>query len=529
MSVVELEGGALARAGPRLRGRRLAGLLVCVAVAGSLLAAGAGSQDLLNPGGWPQVQRFFAAAAAPRLDGGFLALTADAALTTLAYAAAGTALSLVLGLAGGLAAARVSWGRLAPWVGVRALLAVPRGVHEVIWGLVLLAILGLQPLVAVLAIGLPFGAVTAKVFSELLDEAPRRPYEALRTAGATQPAAVLYAAVPLARADLLSYGFYRLECAIRAAAILGLVGAGGLGFQMALSFQSLHYDELWTFVYALVLLSGLADAWSSAVRRRRPGAARDRVATASALAALALVPASAWWLRLDPSTLSSGPVLDRARDVLAGALPPQVPAGGWVPLLRATGETLAMSILAGAFAFAGGLLFVLPAARLQLGRLGRLATLPSRAVLLLLRAVPPPVWALVVLFVLFPGVLPGAVALGLYNLGIVGRLLAETAENVDPGPREALAAAGAGRMATLLYAVLPAAIARFAAVGLYRWEVAVRETIVVGVVGAGGLGLLLHHQLVAFDYAAALTSVLAIVALTFAADLAGAAVRATLR
>jgi phosphonate transport system permease protein len=126
-------------------------------------------------------------------------------------------------------AARFWWRGRAPWVAVRALLAIPRGMHEVVWGLLLLAVVGLDPVVAVLAIGLPYGAVTAKVVSEILDEADPRPWASLRAAGAGRLAATLYGRLPLARRDLISYAFYRLECAIRSAAILGIVGAGGSG------------------------------------------------------------------------------------------------------------------------------------------------------------------------------------------------------------------------------------------------------------------------------------------------------------
>ncbi len=534
MTVVELEAAGAAGTRRRLpRGR--AALLVAGAASAAAVAALAGAGEHVNPAGWSRLEAFFGAALHPRLDAAFLELTAAAARTTLAYAAAGTALSLLLGFAGALAAARMTWRRRGPWLTVRAALALPRGVHEVVWGLALLTVLGLDPWVAVLAIALPFGAVTAKVFSELLDEAPQRPYRALRAAGAARLPALLYAAVPLAARDMLAYAFYRFECAIRSAAVLGLVGAGGLGFELALSFQSLRYDEMWTLLYALIGLSALADAWSGLVRRRAgagaaPGRRRDPILAGSALAGAALAGAGAWWLWLDPAALVGGGVRERAGALLAGALPPALPDGGWPVLLEATAQTLVMSVVAGALAFGGGLALLPVAARLGDARAGgRGAALVARAGLLVLRAIPAPVWAFLVLFVLYPGPLAGAVALGIYNLGVGGRLLAEAAETLDPRPRQALQAAGASRLGALAYATLPGGLARFAAIGVYRWEVAVRETVVVGVVGAGGLGLLLRHELSAFDHAAALTAVLGIVALTFLADLAGARIRAALR
>ncbi|MDP9453816.1 MAG: ABC transporter permease subunit, partial [Actinomycetota bacterium] len=131
------------------------------------------------------------------------------------------------------------------------------------------------------------------------------------------------------------------------------------------------------------------------------------------------------------------------------------------------------------------------------------------------RAIPPPVGALLLVFVLFPGPLPGALALGVYNFGILGRLMAEVVENLDPRPVRALRSQGAGAAQSFAYGALPRTLPRFAAYGLYRWEVTIRETVVVGLVGAGGLGSLLALQLAAFDYQAVTATLVALVTLTF--------------
>jgi phosphonate transport system permease protein len=114
-----------------------------------------------------------------------------------------------------------------------------------------------------------------------------------------------------------------------------------------------------------------------------------------------------------------------------------------------------------------------------------------RLVLLVIRAISPAVWALLLLFVLLPGPLPGAVALGIYNFGVLGRLFAEVVEDLDRRPASALRQTGAGRLATFCYATLPAATTRFSAYTLYRWEIAIRETVVVG---AAGLGRILEAR-----------------------------------
>ncbi|MBW3614221.1 MAG: ABC transporter permease subunit [Actinobacteria bacterium] len=515
-------------------------MLLVAAVAWSLGRAGVGREELVNPGGWELLGRFAAAALRPEVSPGFLRLTLDAALTTLSYAVLGTALSVVLGLGFGVLASEAWWGggrggRRA-WVAVRALLSLPRGVHEVVWGLLLVTVLGLDPLVGILAIGIPYGMVTAKVFSELLDETPRRPFDALRRSGAGRLQAILYSLAPQARGDMVSYAFYRFECSIRAAAILGIIGAGGLGFQLALSFQSLRYREMWTLIYALVLLCGAADAWSSRLRRRgaaadgvAPPRGRDRLMAGSLVATGLLVLVAAVHLAPDPTSLWSARSRRLLGEVATSAWPPDLGAAEVATLVRLSLETLEMAVVAIAVASLSGLGVALVAAN-RTGRWpGRAGAAGARSLLLLCRAIPPPVGALLLLFVLFPGPLPGALALGLYNFGILGRLMAEVIENLDSRPARGLRLQGASGGQALLYAVVPAALPRFVAYSLYRWEVTVRETVVVGLVGAGGLGRLLSAQLSAFHYPGVLATLLALMLLTFSGDLIGSSVRRSLR
>lgn len=536
----------------RTRKRRFWGIALLVISIASLAAAGVGTSDLVKPGG-ALVGDFFAAALQPRTDSDFLALTAIAAVTTLAYAVLGTALSLVIGLVGGLFTAEVWWkarsrrSRSAGvvWAIARMVLVVPRAIHEIVWGLIFLIVFGIDPIVAVLAIGIPFGAVTAKVFADILDETGRQPYHALLAAGASRASAILYGLLPQALPDLLSYAFYRFECAIRSAAVLGLVGAGGLGFELALSFQSLRYDEIWTLLYALILLSTGADLWSSKVRARRTrpcGAAgrRSRLLPASLLAAVVLVPVSVWWVGLNINVLWTHQPWQQAGALVANAWPPAIGSGGIVELLQLSMVTVAMSVIAMLVAFWGGAVLAFPASNLPRGgrrsagtplaRGSRVAVLLlCRLLLVVQRAIPPPVWALMFLFVLYPGILPGALALGVYTMGVLGRLMAESAENLDGRPLRALRAHGASEMQVFCYGVVPAATPRFVAYGLYRWEVTIRETVIVGVVGAGGLGLLLDQQLSTLDYQAAVTTLVTIILLTMAVDVISAAVRRSIR
>lgn len=147
--------------------------------------------------------------------------------------------------------------------------------------------------------------------------------------------------------------------------------------------------------------------------------------------------------------------------------------------------------------------------------------------MLFARAIPAPVWALAMLYVLFPGVLPGAIALALHNMGILGRLQAEVIENLDTGPLDSLATQGAPPALIFAYGILPLTLPRFLAYGFYRWEVCLRETVIVGWVGAGGLGYWVMEQISSFDYAGLSLTLLGFMGLTWMVDgLSGQARRA---
>ena len=520
---------------PRVAGR-LWIVLWALAFAWSVAAFLDAQTGVLNPSGWPAMAKFWAHAVRPELTVQFLRNTLDAAVTTMAFAVLGTLLSVVLGVV--LAplmsqtwwapGSHSTWSRALRGAGLllsRITLALPRGVHEAVWGLLLLSVLGRDPLVGVLAIAIPFGVITAKVYSELLDEADLRPYDVLRAAGGGRTSALVYAVLPGLLPAATSYAFYRFECSVRSAVILGMIGAGGLGLQLSLSFQGLQYAEMWTSIYALVALGAVIDRWGAVLRR---GTSRRRLAVSAAVLAVLTV-VSVWHLRPDPSRWWSDRTAALLGRLVDDLVPPELPDGGWAELTARSVETLQMSVVAISLASALGLLACLVAVRGGASPVRRATGWLARQVLLLTRAVPPPVWALLVLFVVYPGPLPGALALGIYTFGILGRLFAEVVEELDRRPQDALDALGATRVASFAYAVIPGASGQFISYSLYRWEVTARETVIVGVVGAGGLGRLLEQQRAAFDYPAMAGTVTALVVVCILVDLVSLAVRTSLR
>ncbi|MGP4049764.1 PhnE/PtxC family ABC transporter permease [Streptomyces sp. 2A115] len=548
--------------GRRILLRRLTAL---VAVAGLLAWAFAravpSGGELVNRGGLALLDDLAATALHPALDPGFLGVVLEATATTLALALLGTAGALVIGLVGGLVLSDAAWSGALPWplragrLVLRGALVAVRSVHELVWALLFVSVLGLDPLVAVLALALPFGAQSAQVFGETFDSVPDAPLRALRAAGAKRCSALAYALLPGTAPLLLSYSFYRFECALRSAVVLGVAGVGGLGFELTVSLQSRNWGEVWTLVAALLGLAGAVELWSNRVRsdvavvtcadwsvgheRSRDDGRSPRGLSRSTRWSLILaVPAIAvawWWVGLSLAGLASARAQDLAGRLLGDLWPPALPKGGLRVLTGAALDTVAMAVLAMAVAVVITVLVGPWAGRPRADRRGpvswgrRAVWWLARLLLLVLRSVPPTVWAVVALLGLFPGVLPGALALGLYTGGILGRLVAEAWETMDLGPRESLRDAGVPRAVSAVVSMGPPSANHLVTYTLYRFEICVRDTAIVGVVGAAGLGRLLSERLAAFDFPVVTGILLASLLVSLTVEVLGRRLRRALR
>jgi phosphonate transport system permease protein len=149
----------------------------------------------------------------------------------------------------------------------------------------------------------------------------------------------------------------------------------------------------------------------------------------------------------------------------------------------------------------------------------------ARAVLNLFRSISELIWAIFFVAAVGLGPFPGALALGMNYGGILGRLYAEALENVDPGPLEAVRAAGGGRAQVLAFAIVPQALPQFVTFNLYWFEVAVRSATVLGMVGAGGIGFELVTTIRLFEWRETGLILLVILAMVTVIDLASTYIR----
>ncbi|KQV46433.1 MULTISPECIES: phosphonate ABC transporter, permease protein PhnE [unclassified Duganella] len=208
---------------------------------------------------------FLAGFAPPEMAGGFLRKTGIATIETLAMSALGT----LLAVAGGLLLAIPGAGRFgrAPRAVVRGMLNVLRSIPELVWASILLVAAGLGPFAGTMALAAHTAGVLGRLFADALENAPPLPEQSLRLNGATPMAAFFYATLPQTLPQMLSYTLYRWENNIRAAAVLGVVGAGGLGQMLKFHLSLFQMERAATVILAMLLLVAVVDALSFALRR----------------------------------------------------------------------------------------------------------------------------------------------------------------------------------------------------------------------------------------------------------------------
>jgi phosphonate transport system permease protein len=212
--------------------------------------------------------RFLAEFFPPDLSSEFVTKVAIGAWETLAMSALGTLLAAAVGLALALPASRLhsddaAWAR-AP---TRLVLNALRSIPELVWAALLLISAGLGPFAGTLALALHTSGVLGRLFAEAIENAPTGPGAALRVQGIGNGRVFLFATLPQVLPQLMSYTLYRWENNIRAAAILGVVGAGGLGQLLAFHMGLFQMNKTATVLAAMLLLVGLVDALSNLSRR----------------------------------------------------------------------------------------------------------------------------------------------------------------------------------------------------------------------------------------------------------------------
>ena len=232
---------------------------------------------IFEPSSLTYTTRFLAGFFPPKTDSEFLVMLLRETWRTVAIATSGIAFAFVLAVPLALISVRVLsisglTGRMntlpaAVRFTARAVMIVLRSIPELIWALVFVRVVGLGPTAGVLAIALTYGGMLGKVYAEILESGDNHVTKALLQNGAGRLQSFFYGLLPQNAAELTSYTVYRWECAIRSSAVLGFVGAGGIGQQMDVSMKMFNGSEVSSMLIVFMLLVWLADYVSAWLRR----------------------------------------------------------------------------------------------------------------------------------------------------------------------------------------------------------------------------------------------------------------------
>jgi phosphonate transport system permease protein len=549
-------------------GATVVALAATAAVIASAVIAGVRIAPLVDPDNHAQVASFVRGLFPIDRSPEFLRVVLAATVRTLAIAIAGTALSLLVALPLAVLGTATLFRRgplieserrtpsrialSAASVAARGALSVLRAVPDLVWAVFFVVGVGLGPAAGVLALAVGYGGMLGRVLADLFETVDPRPLEALRTTGATRLQIFVFGIWPQALPSAVAYMLYSFECCVRAAVVLGLVGAGGIGYEIALSMRMFEYGQVATLIAALLALVWLTDAASTALRRllranvpagrlghqrlghHRLGLALPRAPRGSvAIAVVAMIVASAAAVGLfDRDTFDAG-MLGRMARFAAGFVPPELDPAFLRSLIEPVAQTVAISVIGTLLGVAIGALLGIPAAapyaeddRARGGAwLARHATRRlCRGGLSLLRAIPEVVWVLVFLLAVGLGPFAGTLALGVHTGGVLGKLYADALEEVSPLPLRGLRATGASPLQILAWGAWPEARRMLVSYTVLRWEMNLRTSTVVGIAGGGGIGMALYNAVQLGAYAQVATLIAAIYVLVIATGWLGDAV-----
>ena len=499
----------------------------------------------------------------PDLSTDFLKVALQATLTTAATALVATALASLVALPLGVlasgrlwrtgitSAAGKGWSGQAmtslSWLVLHGM-GVARSIPDLVWALLFVAGVGLGPLAGTLALAVSYTALLGRVYADIFDEVDTRPLEALQGLGATRLQVLLFGILPQSRALLTSYTLYSFECAVRSAAVLGFVGAGGLGYEISLSMRLFEFPQVLTLLACFVLLLLLVDLLSRKLRARlelNSGTSPEfqtsgvfapllrRRLISRKLVGFVLIISLLFSLPAAGITSSSLLQSDTLRNLVhfgRSLLTPEISSSFLAEIGVLALQTISISVLGTVSGAVIGLLLAVPATRLRASRhesldrslavriRGEAIFWAARMVLNLLRAIPELVWVLICVIAVGFGPFAGSIALGLHTGGVLGKLFAETMEESPQEQVEAMLALGASPLQCMFWASLPQAWPMMRRYILLRWDMNLRAATILGLVGGGGLGQALYNDVQLGDYRKVSTLIAAVVILVMCSD-----------
>lgn len=451
-------------------------------------------------------------------------------LETLAIVTVATALAVVLSLPVALLAASSTTTHRWAGAGARTFIVIMRAIPDLVLAIFFFRLFGLGAVPGILAMGLHSIGMIGKLYADAIEELDRGPLEALRAAGASRRQQIWSGIIPPLMPQIIATALHRFDINLRTSVILGYVGVGGLGMAMADALNTMQYGKGMALALVVLVLCVVVELISGAIRtallgrvdgrRRGPlglldrvshgwvtrptathevqrtarGAIRvsppwdaDRIRRFLGLSVTVLIVAMAVvGTEIDPLAFLAG--LVDLPQTIALFFPPS--DGGMLPKLV---DGILVTVQIGLAATLIGVVLAIPIGSLAARNVAPNAgtALFFRTLIVAIRAFPDLILAIVFIVIMGLGPQPGALALGIGSVGLLGKLVADSLEETDVRVQDAIRANGAGRLQVYAAASLRQALPSFVAHVLYLLDVNVRSATLLGIVGAGGIGFYL--------------------------------------
>lgn len=444
-------------------------------------------------------------------------------LETFMIAVAGTAMAVVISVpVAYLAASNTTRGKRYAQL-ARGFIVSTRAVPDIVFALVFVRALGIGPLPGVLAVGIHSVGMVAKLFADAIEESDPGPLEAMKATGAGRVQSFTASVLPRVVPSWVSTTLYRLDINVRNSVVLGFVGAGGVGFELQARLRALHYRSSLAMIILIFVLIVAVEYFSSATRRtilqiddsqvkrglvtsflakKRDAASllppwtRHRLVKLGwGIFALVLTLASFWFVDLTPAEM-----VGAIPDIFATAsrfFPPDFLTYSDL-LIPALIETVAIGLAATVI----GIPFAIPLAFMASRNIApaRWIYNAARYFIVAGRGVPALVIALLFVSAVGLGPFAGTMALAIGTTFFIAKLFADAIEEIKEGPREALRTTGASSLQETVSAVIPQIIPSFVGNSLYMFDINIRVSTILGIVGGGGIGVLLQQSLRTFNF-----------------------------
>ncbi|ASN37874.1 phosphonate ABC transporter, permease protein PhnE [Arthrobacter sp. 7749] len=452
-------------------------------------------------------------------------------LETLMMALLGTVLATIISVPLAFLAAANTTPHPLVHRGARMLITMCRAVPDLVFAVLFVRALGIGVLPGILALGLHSVGMMAKLFADAIEQSEAGPREAVRATGAGRMGELIMGVLPQVIPAWLGTCIYRIDINLRTSVVLGFVGAGGIGFTLQDSLRGLMYESAMGIVLIILVAIAAMEIASIALRRTLlnpisagpaprvpdvssallpPWSGDRRTRTIAGFLLLGAVIYSLIHLRINPLVPITS--FGELAAVFGRLFPPSI-SGAEELLLPAVVETLAIGLVATVI----GALLAIPVGILAASNISpaRPIFAAARMLILVVRAIPELILAVVFVAAIGLGPMAGAMALAVGTIGFLGKLVADSIEEIPVGPLEAVRAVGGSWWDQLCNAVIPQALPQLIGHWMYMLDVNIRTSTVLGVVGAGGIGFLLMESIRTLNFNLAGTIILLIFAIVF--------------